>query len=241
MGKHDRFILSSAQDILNEGVELTTLLNSGMDSYPLMDYVLQALFLKLTGYNEQKLKCILWELATDDYEFRYNYTSNRMSVGECSSYSDKSKVYMEILKMISENGCSNILNAYRQTIIDDVKRGIENTFEDSYVKTCFPRAYVDYTRFLSKVKNKMIMTDEKNLIKKKSILYEAFMAMYKHRNRCAHNLESYQENIPCFNQLSKDNQDLYDNWYTRFFVIILVDSVFVYLYAEYLNNRTIPT
>ena len=52
--------------------------------HPLYDYVLQTTFLKMTGSQEQKLKCIQWELATDDYEYRYDILSK--SIGELSNY-----------------------------------------------------------------------------------------------------------------------------------------------------------
>jgi len=32
----------------------------------------------MTGFQEQKLKCIVWELATDDYEYRYHKLTDKL-------------------------------------------------------------------------------------------------------------------------------------------------------------------
>ena len=65
--EHTDFILSPLSDILEEGFLACQAVGDGIESYPLCDYVLQSLFLKLTGAQEQKLKCICWDLATKDY------------------------------------------------------------------------------------------------------------------------------------------------------------------------------
>ena len=39
----------------------------------LKDYFLSSIFLRMTGAQEQKLKCICWEIATHNYDFRYEY------------------------------------------------------------------------------------------------------------------------------------------------------------------------
>jgi hypothetical protein len=39
---------------------------------------MQSIFIKMTGFQEQKLKCIVWELATDDYEYRYHKLTDKL-------------------------------------------------------------------------------------------------------------------------------------------------------------------
>ena len=56
-----------------------------------------------------------------------------------------------------------------------------------------------------------------------------------HRNRCAHNLMSYQMNLPGLNALaSKTDAD--DNYFIRFWLIVLIDEIFMRLYKYYIDN-----
>jgi uncharacterized membrane-anchored protein len=51
---------------------------------------------------EQKMKCIGWELATYDYEYRYKFTQKPL--GECSSYDEKEKIFNDIIYQIVKHG-----------------------------------------------------------------------------------------------------------------------------------------
>jgi hypothetical protein len=56
----------------------------------------------MTGFQEQKMKCIMWELATNDYDYRYKrYTQTPL--GECSSYKEKKDVYKDLLELIKRH------------------------------------------------------------------------------------------------------------------------------------------
>ena len=72
-GKHTKFILTPVFEILKDCVNATKGIGTGIETYPLCDYIMQTTFLKMTGASEQKLKCILWEIATNDYTFRYEF------------------------------------------------------------------------------------------------------------------------------------------------------------------------
>ncbi|WP_038177382.1 hypothetical protein, partial [Treponema pedis] len=69
-------------------------------------------------------------------------------------------------------------------------------------------------------------------------LKDIFDSMYKHRNRCAHNLLSYQDNLPSFEEL-KSEENKYDNWFLRFFILILLDNIFIYIFKEYIKIRSV--
>ena len=49
---------------------------------------------------EQKMKCICWEMATNDYEYRYKYL--KKNYGECSDYNSKNSVYSDIIQQITK-------------------------------------------------------------------------------------------------------------------------------------------
>lgn len=53
--------------------------------------------------------------------------------------------------------------------------------------------------------------------------------MYLHRNRCAHNLSSYQQNRPSLEILSNIDS-VYENYYIRFALLIIIDKIMINLY-----------
>ena len=69
--EHITFIKSSLLDILHEVVSSANLLGDGMSFFAVHGYLLQSLFLQMTGAQEQKMKCICWELATNNLQYRY--------------------------------------------------------------------------------------------------------------------------------------------------------------------------
>lgn len=96
---HREFISTPLLNILKSGVNASNPIVSGIETYPMAEYFFQSLFLKLTGAQEQKLKCVLWELASDDYQFRYEFL-NTKNYGECSDYKDKAEVYKDLIDAI---------------------------------------------------------------------------------------------------------------------------------------------
>lgn len=56
--------------------------------------------------------------------------------------------------------------------------------------------------------------------------------VYKHRNRCAHNLKSYQDNLPTLTTIMLDTYK-YENYFFRFAIIVLIDEIFIRLFNEY--------
>lgn len=96
---HGDFILSPLFDILKGGVTASNSITAGVETYPLSEYFFQSLFLRMTGAQEQKLKCILWELASNDYQFRYEFLHTK-SYGECSEYKAKSEVFNDLVNAI---------------------------------------------------------------------------------------------------------------------------------------------
>ena len=95
-----KFILTPIVEILQEAVNACKGIGQGIETQSLSEYVLQTTFLKMTGAQEQKLKCICWEMATNDYGYRYQYL--KKNYGECSSYSDKSSIYKDLTEAVKK-------------------------------------------------------------------------------------------------------------------------------------------
>ena len=93
---HTEFIETPLIKILEEGIQACRPLGDGIQTEPMKEYFLSSLFLRMTGAQEQKLKCILWELATHDYKVRYKWAfrgDTKFSFGEMSDRKDKQLLY----------------------------------------------------------------------------------------------------------------------------------------------------
>ena len=98
---HRTFITKPLLDVMQDGITASASIKIGAESFPLGEYFFQTLFLRMTGAQEQKMKCICWEMATNDYAYRYDLLHNR-NYGECSNYTDKNGIYKDIVCLIKE-------------------------------------------------------------------------------------------------------------------------------------------
>ena len=96
---HGDFIATPVFNVLRDGIMASASLSMGAESFPMGEYFFQSLFLRMTGAQEQKMKCLYWELATNDFEYRYDLVRNK-NYGECSSYKDKCGIYQDIISLI---------------------------------------------------------------------------------------------------------------------------------------------
>ena len=290
---HRKFIMTPIASILRDTVTACNGIGNGIETQSLAEYVLQTTFLKMTGAQEQKLKCICWEMATNDYDYRYRYL--RKNYGECSSYEDKSSIYKDLLDMIVKLdpnfSASNLLgdvdinskeNELIERIIKDtqkkqegrkgrkltdveaqkladgmrahwIKKGICEReranlsrivlFEsmqdilvgiigDTLVAQWDQHNYLNYVKSWKELASGDYALGDMLLGKSFQNFYTD--VVYKHRNRCAHNLASYQNNLPTLKTLINPGF-VYDNYYNRFSMIILLDEIFVRLYKKYLD------
>lgn len=206
---------------------------------------MQSTFLKMTGFQEQKLKCILWELATDDYEFRYEFMSK--SYGECSNYKDKKAILAELWKQVRKCDSSIELSTIDKTQLrTNLNADIENIFAHSNITLWQWNDFEDYREFFRGVTDNQFITltggDSVELFAKSATLsaaekgnnlFDAYDKLYRHRNRCAHNLQSYQHHLPTLQMLSSPSYK-YENYFIRFYVIALVDRIFVDFWHKYI-------
>jgi hypothetical protein len=239
LNNHTDFILSPITDILRDVISASAGIGSGIETFPLCDYVMQSAFLKMTGFQEQKMKCICWELATNDYEYRYEFTRNPL--GECSSYKDKQAIYKDLIKQIIKqigtfDASTDIKKAdiLRSTTLD-----IKDLFWDTNLSIWTQNSFNEYHSIWKEVKqnhfaneNTTLFTAIRNGISLKK-MYEEHL--YKHRNRCAHNTLSYQQNLPTLKTLVSEEYR-YENYFIYFSILVLIDKVFIELYNKYLHS-----
>lgn len=236
---HTDFIISDIFKILDDAIISSSGIGQNIAHYPLCEYVLQSVFLRFTGYQEQKLKCILWEIASDDFDFRYKYLNGSINVGECSRLEDKDKVYNVLRKTLENRGHTypfpDEVEINRQ--ISEIREKLKLKFEVTVFKKWLPREYLRFIDFSKNIQYRVngYFTD-KGIFGGDNILNESFEKLYRHRNRCAHNLLSYQNNVPKLDDLIKDD-DGSDNYFSRILLICMVDNVFTRMFKYYLSYK----
>lgn len=243
---HNSFILSPITDILKDVTSASLGIGSGIETYPLCDYVMQSLFLKMTGSQEQKMKCICWELATNDYEYRY-FRFTQKQLGECSNYNDKKDIYKDLVKQIEKYGSTlfneNFVN--RNDILIKTNLSIEESFSNSNLLIWAQNSFDDYINIWNEVSENHFAINKNNLFVNKANLPNSVYGksliemyennLYKHRNRVSHNTLSYQQNLPTLSTLVNEDYK-YENYFVYFSILILIDNIFISLYKRYLQN-----
>jgi len=234
MNRHKDFILSPITAILQEVATANVGIGNGIETYPLSEYVLQSVFLKMTGFQEQKMKCICWELATNDYEYRYKrYTTKPL--GECSTYDEKKTVYKDLIELIKKQKPNfNVVQELdKQLLLGTTISELENIFLKSNLSTWLQGDFHHFINNHNDLIKDSHFASMTNLFE--NVLQDKYALLYKHRNRCAHNTLSYQENLPTLKELfSKDY--IHENYPMRFSLLILIDKIFIELYGIYLRT-----
>ncbi|HOE38715.1 MAG TPA: hypothetical protein PLG05_05330 [Bacteroidales bacterium] len=237
MSNHNEFILKPIVNVLNEGVNACLGIGCGIETYPLYDYISQSLFLKMTGFQEQKMKCICWELASNDYDYRRILLSNEDRLGECSSYEDKTKIYKRLVEQICNYDCNfNATTIDKKKILTTLK--IDKMFSNTNFVSWSQVAFNNFKNIWRKIEVKHFVTDNQSLFPEITngislkIIYKNHL--YKHRNKIAHNTHSYQQNLPTLKTLLDENYK-YENYFLWFAILVLIDNIFIELYKKYLT------
>lgn len=238
--QHSVFILTPLIKILRDGISACRAIGDGMDSYPMGEYLMQSLFLKMTGAQEQKMKCICWELATFDYEYRYEFL-NKKGYGECSEYKSKTGIYNDLVEAIEHFVPSfKVDTLIDEALLNRTMTMVNSLFSQSALSVWQNREYVFYQSQQANVFSSTQIGIPKQKGAKAYSLFQSTLKdwfeklVYKHRNRCAHNTLSYQVNKPDLNALS-DAEHGYHSYFFRFAIIVLMDDIFMALFKEYLS------
>ena len=233
MSNHNDFILSPITDILKIAVTATTGIGSGIETYPLCDYIMQSVFLKMTGVQEQKMKCICWELATNDYEYRRRLLAGEYKFGECSSYLDKNKVYKHLVAQIQNHSpASDFINDNdKQNILATAISDVKDIFLDTNLSIWAQNSFSEFTNNWTLIQ-RVHFANKDSLFE--NVLQDKYAVLYRHRNRCAHNTQSYQQNLPTLKTLAREDYK-HENYFVWFSILVLIDKIFIELYEKYLS------
>ena len=255
MDNQRNFIMTPVHSLLSQASMTIACLTNGVETYPSREYILQSLFLRMTGFQEQKLKCICWEIASYDYEYRYRrILSNKL--GECSSYSDKCAVYSDIASAIEKLNRQFNFKEFTSTLsCGDLLGPITEFYDCSRHLGWLEREYVSCSGFLwatmnssclaSKAKdcifgeckecgNKAVCSLHSEIRGMQSLVSVFNAAVYTHRNNCAHNVESYRRNQYTFSDLCEKG-DRSDNYLLRFMLLMMIDYAITMLFKEWIQ------
>lgn len=236
---HTEFIQTPLIKLIKDAVNASDTIGGGMEGQPLYEYVMQSLFLRLTGASEQKIKCIVWELATHDYNFRYEYTSGKKTIGEGSNFDDKNKVAETLAKAINPNLSPHPLSKDYGDIITKAFDAVYNIFNGSNLAHWSGKDFLHFDKNGKSRLGLLSIFNNNGGIKKAekdkhALQVEYTNIVYNHRNRCAHNTLSYQHNLPTLDTLAKDDYP-WHNYYYRFALLLVLDEIFIRLHKKYVE------
>lgn len=233
------FIKEPLDTICKDGMQAASALKCTFDTFPVFDYLLQSIFLRMTGCLEQKAKLIIWEMASYDADYRYHILSTK--IGECSSLKDKKKIFNDLWEQIQKLSPNEEFNPPIKKYLNDIKSSIQNIFTDSPFALAYPQDFknwketiLEWIKKAPKIQKEMskgICFLDKNKEWEKGI-----ESMIDFRNTLAHNTKSHIKNIP---HLSTMNNALYiyENYFIRFSLLMLIDQIFRDFFNKYLNLR----
>ena len=235
MAKHDDFIYSPVESILADAVLALGPIAGGIDTYPINEYLMKTIFLQMTGFQEQKFKCIAWEVATEDFEFRREFLNNFSTEG-FSTYDSKRKLYNKVMRIIKRD---ELTVEERKKIVKDSKLIICGILDNSNLQFWNMSSYSEfkqtisdklgYTQFALKGKK-----GNTNLLE--NIAKEVYDSLYYYRNRLAHNTFSYQRNLPTFKSL-ENTDSLETNYFVWFYLLVVIDKIMIKIYEEFQYNN----
>lgn len=261
---HSEFILEPLSKMIGETSFIVKGIDNGMETYPLWDYLMQSLFIRLTGAQEQKLKCICWDISTINYEIRVELFGNNSKSLNCSTLKDKNAVLQKLARTLRERDIeieskTDDLRdkAYREAfrVVDDffIEMGLHGAYENNRIVgerlfknwmhcPCakFDKVFYSCSNCSDGKSCSVGVQVAKNLagVNKnigENLIENLYESLYRHRNRCAHNLLSYQKNLPNLKALVR-RISIYENYYTWFMLLVFIDELVMSLYSILKND-----
>lgn len=224
MKLEEKFILTPIESIMEEAVCACASIGGGIETYPVSEYVFQSLFLKMTGSQEQKLRCICWYIASYDYKFRYEYLDKYKDLHQFSALNDKNIVFGFIKDFIQNHDATKAVmsDAEKDVAIRETAKSIASIFGTSALKEWNQRQYQTFKVWASGISRGDVANGAKLLTGKLKELYDE---LHENRNRYAHNTLSYQQNLPSMKSLVRGKDS--GNYYVWFFLLTLLDKIFI--------------
>lgn len=255
MNTHSTFILTPLSSLLEDASTIIKQVDWHMKTMFLVDHLLGSLFLKMTGSQEQKFKCLVWEIGAADLEYRYKTIFKSWDYGECSTLTAKNMILSQLYnstRKFSWNKDAPLITIDRVSILfENAKKEVESFYEMALHGFALQREYNDFKRLWDSkyylIDSIYVITNSKNGEKftlgkneenikeadrKKLMFGSVYEMLYEYRNLCAHNFK-IQNNNPY--NLSSMSQKRYvaDNYLFRFATLMLIDEIIIELYQKF--------
>lgn len=194
------FILIPIDKLMDDAIISTAGLHNKLCAYPVVEYIMHSLFLKISGMLEQKMHSIIFEISNNNIDIRHKVLTGEYKGG--STLKDKNKILNELIQQINlyrnsniENKLNNIDITYWQYSI----KKINEKFNHSLFKDCNLRNYQEFQEIVSNMDVK-IKENKKNII---VTIYEKYILPT--RNSLAHNTKVQLNNIPTIKDIARDS------------------------------------
>src|SRR5574344_884434 len=193
-----------------------------LEYQPIVEYILAMTFLQMTGFLEKKIETILWKIADDNIDYRYDVIHNKYDL--FSSYEKVSDIYNNIRnKKNIKNLPDHAINAYKN-YADEAYLLIFDSFNVTEIEAQCGSEFRNFIEVKSKFcDHAYITTLYKNAI--------------KHRNKLAHNIDSVKVGAPTISELSELDYKS-ENYFSRYMIITYMDLVFMNLYDNYEGEKS---
>lgn len=228
--KNKNFILQPVESILEEMQLSTARLSADFNTLPVYNYILQAVLLKMTGFMEQKMKLIFWEMATNSPEIRLKLFKNNQN--EFSSYKDKKGVFTSLYKEVKRKMGENKIKLNYSQHVKDTKELISQLFEESLIKDFSARDFFFWQEFITELSKKEYIPSDSNFLP--NHVQNIYERTIRFRHTIAHNTKAPLVITAELKSL-QEKEYKYENYFVRFSVIILVDKIFIELFKQYLE------
>ncbi len=229
-----KFINLPVKSILNEAKIATIGLYNQFAAYPVVEYIFNSLFLKISGLLEQKLKTIIFELGKNDIDIRYEILGGTYK-GDAINIENNNILKKIIEQVMLQNPKYQIPYVYLWTeSIKDVK----SIFEHSIFTACNPSLYVEFKNILTDIcieKHNEKNSQKKNTLELPQTIKNIYRYAHNTRNRLAHNLLSPYENYPTLNDFGTA-EFKHTNFFLFYCVYNMFDKILIELFQTYTNN-----
>lgn len=228
------FIEAPLVDVLQQGFSAANCNSShGIETHPVLEYILQSIFLRMTGFSEQKLRAIHWYIVNVDLDQRYKILkggSDASKFGEYSNLKDKQTFYNWMKKQVQDATKIDIelTPASKTAILNRVKNQLNLLTINSIFAESYSKDIKAAQAFLNTIATNHFAQNKELLTTPVKSVYEN---LYKQRNRSAHNSLSYQQDIDTLQNLLDPNRQEC-NYFTYYAILLLLDEIFVDLYRQ---------
>lgn len=139
-------------------------------TYPTLQYILNSLYLQVTGGIEQKLFFINWQTATNNTVLRYDIFQGKQK--GTSTLDAKEKLYYNLIREIREHTCKSPYIITSRKLFDEAKNCIDIITTYHPLCDCFSKSIAEYSDVSRIIQNHMQDFEYKNIQKGSSHFLE---------------------------------------------------------------------